>query len=49
MAKANITAKQVDRVFYQKYPDRSNKALGDTQLDRSLRQEWCAVANKLIQ
>jgi hypothetical protein len=48
MAKANITADRVDRVFYQKYPDRSNKALGDTQLDRNLRQEWCAVANKLI-
>jgi hypothetical protein len=48
MAKANITAKQVDRLFYQKYPDRSNKPLGDIQLDRNLRQEWCGVANKLI-
>ncbi len=48
MARANITPNQVDKVFYQKYPDRTNKALGDTQLDRSLRQEWCAVANKLI-
>ncbi len=49
MAKANITAKQVDKVFFQTYPDRSNKPLGNIQLDRSLRQEWCAVANKLIQ
>lgn len=48
MAQANITADRVDKVFYQKYPDRSNKALADTQLDRSLRQEWCAVANQLI-
>jgi hypothetical protein len=48
MARANITPNQVDKVFYQKYPDRTNKALGDTQLDRNLRQEWCAVANKLI-
>jgi hypothetical protein len=39
----------VDKVFYQQYPDRANKALGDTQLDRNLRQEWCGVANKLIQ
>jgi hypothetical protein len=49
MAKANITAKQVDKVFYQKYPDRLNKGLGDTEVDRNLRQEWCKVANKLIQ
>jgi hypothetical protein len=49
MAQAKITTKEVDKVFYQKYPDRSNKALGDTQLDRNLRQEWCGVANKLIQ
>jgi hypothetical protein len=48
MAKANIIIKEVDKVFYQKYPDRMNKALGDTQLDRNLRQEWCGVANKLI-
>jgi hypothetical protein len=48
MAQAKITSKEVDKVFYQKYPDRMNKALGDTQLDRNLRQAWCGVANKLI-
>jgi hypothetical protein len=57
MDRAKITTKEVDKVFYQKYPDllkqrwreRMNKTLGDTQLDRNLRQEWCVVANKLIQ
>lgn len=49
MAKAKMTSQQVDKVFYQTYPDRVNKPLADTAIDRSLRQEWCAVANKLIE
>jgi hypothetical protein len=49
MTKAKITSQQVDRVFYQTYPDRVNKPLADTTVDRALRQEWCAVANKLIE
>jgi hypothetical protein len=48
MTKAKITSQQVDKVFYQTYPDRGNKPLADTAIDRNLRQEWCAVANKLI-
>jgi hypothetical protein len=49
MTKAKMTSQQVDKVFYQTYPDRSNKPLADTATDRALRQEWCAVANKLIE
>jgi hypothetical protein len=47
MAQSKITIQEVDKVFHQKYPDRTNKALGDTQLDRNLRQEWCAIGNRL--
>jgi hypothetical protein len=49
MSTAKITGQQVDKVFYQTYPDRVNKPLVDTTVDRALRQEWCAVANKLIE
>jgi Na+-transporting methylmalonyl-CoA/oxaloacetate decarboxylase gamma subunit len=49
MTKAKMTSQQVDKVFYQTYPDRANKPLADTTIDRALRQEWCAVANKLIE
>ncbi len=49
MTKSKITGQQVDKVFYQTYPDRVNKPLADTSIDRALRQEWCAVANKLIE
>lgn len=49
MTKAKITGQQVDKVFYQTYPDRVNKPLTDTTIDRNLRQDWCAVANKLIE
>jgi hypothetical protein len=57
MSTAKITGQQVDNVFYQTYPDllkqrwreRVNKPLADTSIDRNLRQEWCAVANKLIE
>jgi hypothetical protein len=43
-----MTSQQVDKVFYQTYPDRVNKPLADTAIDRNLHQEWCAVVNKLI-
>ncbi len=49
MTKAKITGQQVDKVFYQTYPDRVNKPLADTSVDRNLRQEWCGVANQLIE
>jgi hypothetical protein len=49
MTKAKMTSQKVDKVFYQTYPDRVNKPLADTAIDRNLRQEWCEVANKLIE
>ena len=49
MTTAKMTSQQVDKVFYQTYPDRANKPLADTATDRALRQEWCAVANRLIE
>jgi hypothetical protein len=49
MTTAKMTSQQVDKVFYQTYPDRVNKPLADTTTDRALLQEWCAVANKLIE
>ncbi len=49
MIKARVTSQQVDKIFYQTYPDRVNKPLADTTIDRNLRQEWCGVANKLIE
>ncbi|PSB56614.1 hypothetical protein [Chamaesiphon polymorphus] len=49
MSKAKIVAADVDKLFYQKYPDRVNKPLTtDTVTERNLRQEWCAIANQLI-
>ena len=45
MAKANITSSQVDKIFYQNHPKNS---LSATNADRELRQEWCAIGNKLI-
>jgi hypothetical protein len=57
LPQAKVTGQQVDKMFYQAYPDllkqrwreRVNKPLADTSIDRALRQEWCAVANKLIE
>ena len=50
MTNAKITAAQVDKLFYQTYPDRVNKPLSvDTITERNLRQEWCSIANKLIE
>ncbi|MCY7369101.1 MAG: hypothetical protein LH474_13225 [Chamaesiphon sp.] len=45
MAKAKITGSQVDKIFYQKHRKNS---LSKTDADRELRQEWCAISNKLI-
>jgi hypothetical protein len=57
MTQSKITAGQVDKLFYQTYPDllkqrwreRVNKPLSDTTTERNLRQEWCSIANKLIE
>lgn len=49
MTNAQITSQQVDKLFYQTYPDRVNRPLTNAAIDRDLRQEWCAVANKIIE
>ena len=49
MTKAKMTSQQVDKVFYKTYPARAKEPLTDRDNDRFLRQEWCAVANKLIE
>jgi hypothetical protein len=48
MKAAQISSKQVDRVFWQKHPDRANKTLDlSSATDRTLRQEWCQIAGDL--
>jgi hypothetical protein len=49
MTNAKIDSQQVNKIFYQTYPERVNRPLTDTVIDRALRQEWCAVANKIIE
>ena len=46
MAKAKITGSQIDKIFYQNHPKNS---LSTTNADRELRQEWCAIGNRLIE
>lgn len=48
MAQSKVTSKQVDKIFYQTYPDRQSKPLGDTPTEASLRQQWCLIADELI-
>jgi hypothetical protein len=48
MKTARVSGKQVDRVFWQKHPDRVNKTLDlSAAADRELRQEWCQIAGEL--
>lgn len=49
MAQAKITTPQVDKIFYQKHPDRVNNPISSSAADRPLRQEWCAIANELVE
>jgi hypothetical protein len=48
MAQSKVTSKQVDKIFYQTYPDRQSKPLADTPTESSLRQQWCSIADELI-
>ncbi len=48
MAQSKVTSKQVDKIFYQTYPDRQSTPLGDTPTETSLRQQWCIIASELI-
>jgi hypothetical protein len=45
MLAAKVNAKQVDKVFWQKHPDKLNKPIGN---DVTLRQEWCQIAAELV-
>jgi hypothetical protein len=44
MSAAKVTSKQVDKIFWQKHPDKLNKLIGN---DAVLRQEWCQIAGEL--
>jgi hypothetical protein len=48
MKTAQVSSQQVNRLFWQKYPAKTNKAL-DLSLpaDRALGQEWCKIAGEL--
>jgi hypothetical protein len=48
MAHNKVTPQQVDKIFYQTYPDRQSKPLSDTPIEINLRQEWCSIADSLI-
>jgi hypothetical protein len=45
MLAAKVSSKQVDKVFWQKHPDKLNKPIGN---DAVLRQEWCKIAEELV-
>ncbi len=48
MQTAQVTNQQVNRVFWQKHPEISNKDLDLSAVtDRDLRQEWCQIAGEL--
>jgi hypothetical protein len=50
MAQAKINSKQVDKIFYQNHPERVKTPISPTDAaDRPLRQEWCGIANQLIE
>jgi hypothetical protein len=49
MKEAKVSSQQVDRVFYQKHPDRVKNPITAKAEDQSLRQEWCSIADRLIE
>jgi hypothetical protein len=49
MGAAKVSSKQVDQVFYQKHPDRVKNPITAKAEDKDLRQEWCSIANQLIE
>jgi hypothetical protein len=49
MEPAKVSSKQVDRVFYQKHPDRVKNPITAKAEDNDLRQEWCSIADQLIE
>jgi hypothetical protein len=49
MGAAKVSSKQVDKVFYQKHPDRVKNPITAKAEDKELRQEWCSIADQLIE
>jgi hypothetical protein len=47
MKAAQIKSTQVDKVFWQKYPDRKSKLIDAN--DAASQQEWCAIASELAE
>jgi hypothetical protein len=45
MQTAKVSSRQVDKIFWQKHPDKLNKPIGN---DPALRQEWCQTAGELV-
>jgi pSer/pThr/pTyr-binding forkhead associated (FHA) protein len=45
MSLANVSSRQVDQAFWQKYPDKLNKPIGN---DKVLSQKWCKIAGELV-
>ncbi len=45
MLAVKVSTKQVDKIFWQKHPDKLNKPIGN---DATLRQEWCQIATELV-
>jgi serine/threonine protein kinase len=49
MKAAKISSKDVNKRFYQKYPDRRNRPLDRNNIeDRKLMTEWCQIAEILV-
>jgi hypothetical protein len=46
MKQANISSKQIDRLFAEKHPDRQDRKL--TAQDETFKKEWCQLAEQEI-
>lgn len=48
MKQANITSKQIDRLFTKKYPEQQSSKIGNSSQDAVLKLEWCKLAEQKI-
>jgi hypothetical protein len=46
MLAAKVSVKQVNKIYWQKHPNKFNKLIGKD--DAALRQEWCQIAGELV-
>ncbi len=42
-----VSGAKIDRAFYAKHPELNGRRLTNSDADKSLREDWCAVANSL--